>query len=122
MKRIANLSMLAFLAAILMNCETKQGQSESEYDTGVVDLGEGEQIGANVEPKASIEPFTGFIEYPDAQLEWAMPEGNIEAGDTKFSYDVTNYELGVPTPDQDEHPLATSDKGQHIHLILNNAH
>jgi hypothetical protein len=33
---------------------------------------------------------------------------------------VKNYELGVLTPDANDRGIANSEKGQHIHLILNN--
>ncbi len=37
-----------------------------------------------------------------------------------FSFDVKNYELGVLTRDANDRGIANSEKGQHIHLILNN--
>ena len=40
--------------------------------------------------------------------------------DYTFSFNIENYELGVQTQKQFEYKLANSDKGQHIHFIINN--
>ena len=37
-----------------------------------------------------------------------------------FDYDVENYELGVQTIEEFDYTLANSQKGQHIHVIVNN--
>jgi hypothetical protein len=37
-----------------------------------------------------------------------------------FDFEAGNYELKKQTEDAEEHKLANSSKGQHIHLILNN--
>jgi hypothetical protein len=58
----------------------------------------------------------------DAILQLNQPtEGNkLPSGAVNFSYTVTNYELGVQTPDASQKPLANSADGQHIHLIIDN--
>lgn len=74
-------------------------------------------------PTLSISPAPPAPEYSDAMLEMTNPsEGTtlISGDSVEFAYNVTNYELSVPTPDADQKPFAKSDKGQHIHLILNN--
>ena len=74
-------------------------------------------------PALSIMPAPDSPEYADAMLEMTGPSdgSTLTSGDSvEFTYGVTNYELGVPTPDADQKPLAASAKGQHIHLILNN--
>lgn len=61
--------------------------------------------------------------FDDAMLEMTAPKENAEnisAGAVDFSYNVKNYELGAQTSDAANKNLANSDKGQHIHLILNN--
>lgn len=78
---------------------------------------------AEVEPAISISPAPASPEYADAMLEMTGPSdgSTLTSGDSiEFTYGVTNYELGVSTPDADQKPLAASAKGQHIHLILNN--
>ena len=37
-----------------------------------------------------------------------------------FSFDIENYDLGVQTPREFNYRLANSDKGQHIHFIVDN--
>ena len=37
-----------------------------------------------------------------------------------FSFDIKNYNLGVQTKKEFDYNLANSEKGQHIHFILNN--
>lgn len=61
--------------------------------------------------------------FEDAMLEMNSPnenENNLPVGNVKFSYNVKNYDLGAQTSDAADKKLANSDKGQHIHLILNN--
>ena len=48
-------------------------------------------------------------------------KAKIADGKVRFSYTVENYQLGNQTPDADAKHCANSAKGQHIHLILNNA-
>ncbi|MEM9674526.1 MAG: phosphopeptide-binding protein [Cyclobacteriaceae bacterium] len=74
-------------------------------------------------PMLSISPAPASPEYADAMLTVTGPsDGSVLAsGDSiEFTYNATNYELGVITSDADQKPLANSGKGQHIHLILNN--
>ncbi len=37
-----------------------------------------------------------------------------------YTFDVQNYELGMPTEDYETRGIANSGKGQHIHFIVNN--
>ncbi|MEM6843524.1 MAG: phosphopeptide-binding protein [Bacteroidota bacterium] len=74
-------------------------------------------------PELTISPAPASPEYADAMLEATGPTdgATLTSGDSvEFTYGVTNYELGAPTPDADQKPLAASGKGQHVHLILNN--
>lgn len=61
-------------------------------------------------------------EFADAKLAISTPadKGKAAAGDVKFAYTVTDYQLGAQTDDAAGKMCANSDKGQHIHLILNN--
>ncbi|MDH5609803.1 MAG: hypothetical protein OEY56_10005 [Cyclobacteriaceae bacterium] len=60
--------------------------------------------------------------YDDATL--TLESSAIELGDavytSDFTFRVENYELGSQTPGADTRGIANSDKGQHIHFILNN--
>lgn len=59
-------------------------------------------------------------EFITAKLTYSAPKTGekYKAGMVKYNYDVQNYELGRKT--LEDIPLANSDKGQHVHLILNN--
>ncbi|PHI21715.1 phosphopeptide-binding protein [Lewinellaceae bacterium SD302] len=52
--------------------------------------------------------------FPDAQIN------GITYSNGKFDFDVSGYEFGVQTPDAEQLMCANSDKGQHIHLIIDN--
>ncbi len=60
--------------------------------------------------------------YHDSEL--SLSNLNLTPSDTNFlvnfSFDVKNYDLGVQTADANDRSIANSEKGQHIHLILNN--
>ncbi|MEM8524406.1 MAG: hypothetical protein AAGG68_07170 [Bacteroidota bacterium] len=55
--------------------------------------------------------------YPDAKIEGMM----YESGKFMFPITATDYVLGAQTPDADSKMCANSGKGQHIHLIVDNA-
>lgn len=59
--------------------------------------------------------------FSDATLKLTTPTKlKVPAGEVNFNYSVTNFELGVQTPDAEGRGIANSDKGQHIHFIDNN--
>ena len=62
-------------------------------------------------------------EFPDAKLKLVSPkpEDVKGAGKQTFTYEVKDYELAKQTPGADERHCANSEKGQHIHFILNNS-
>jgi hypothetical protein len=54
------------------------------------------------------------IDFPNASIDaWEYQGGT-------FTYETSNYEFGVITPDADELMCANSQKGQHVHLIIDN--
>lgn len=61
-----------------------------------------------------ITPMSKSVDYPDAAIT------GLTYKDGVFTYTLSNYELGVQTPDADAKMCANSAKGQHIHLIPNN--
>lgn len=59
--------------------------------------------------------------FPDAELSLTKPDKmELKPGKIDFNFDVNNYKLKQATPDASDHMLAESDKGQHIHFIVNN--
>jgi len=67
--------------------------------------------------KYTLSPFTSSPTFPGATLS----DMSYEAG--KFSFGVSGggYELGSQTTDAPQKMCANSGKGQHIHLIVNDA-
>ncbi len=71
----------------------------------------------------SIYEFNNKNEFPDAMLMMNKPDSKMPADkDNKvmFRFGVKNYELGMQTPNKSAAECCNnSNKGQHIHLILN---
>ena len=64
----------------------------------------------------------GSPDFGTAKLTMTAPDGDKVAGPkVKFDFNVENYELKAQTAAPPAKMLANSGKGQHIHLILNNA-
>ena len=66
----------------------------------------------------TITKVDGSPEYENASLNIKT----IEMGDeeSKFSFNIENYDLGIQTSKNFDYQLANSAKGQHIHFIVNN--
>lgn len=60
--------------------------------------------------------------FPDAKLTLLEPKDGeqLQPGKIKFKFNIENYELGVQTSDAADKMMANSDKGQHIHFIVDN--
>lgn len=58
--------------------------------------------------------------YPDAKLYLEGIGDRLDTGKTIFNFTVKDYELGAQTPDAKKRGLANSEKGQHIHFIMDN--
>lgn len=109
-KTSINLGVFLCFAGLIMSCGSNKSTSESEtQDSTVVET-----------KKYKVYKAPASQAYPDASLTMTAPEGNVPAGETAFSFEVSNYELGVQTPDAAARGIANSGKGQHIHFILNN--
>ncbi len=110
---IRTLTNLLIATMLLTACNTKQQQGESQ---------ETEETAEMPEMQILVSPVYDSPEFPDAILEMNTPGefGVLPAGKIQFSYEVTNYELKAQTSDATTKNCANSEKGQHIHLILNN--
>lgn len=67
--------------------------------------------------KYTLTPFSESPAYTDAKIEL----GSYEGGKFAFNVSGTDYKLGEQTPDAPQKMCANSGKGQHIHLIVDNA-
>ena len=68
--------------------------------------------------KITISKLEGSPKYENSKLKldnWSLEENH------EFSFAVENYELGIQTSNEVNFKLANSEKGQHIHFIINNA-
>lgn len=108
--KIKLLSILAFVSVAAMSCqETKQDDSAS--DTAMMDSS-----------AITMEKLEGSAEFPGASLALLKPTDTkmSAAGEVDFAFKVGDYTLGTQTDSPVKAMLANSDKGQHIHFILDN--
>ena len=68
--------------------------------------------------KISITKVQGSPNYDDAQI--SSVEAIKNENDYSFSFEIENYDLGIQTDKKFDYRLANSDKGQHIHFIVDN--
>jgi len=108
-KILASLLMIA----LFMTCTSKKQSGEDQTSN---------EQAVQTEMEILVSPVEDSPEFPDAILEMDEPEefAKQKVGNVQFSYEVTNYELQAQTSDAGIKNCANSDKGQHIHLILNN--
>lgn len=73
-------------------------------------------------PDLEIVPVGQSPEFPNARLSLASAKATAAGDSVKiaFAFNVKNYELKGQTPDADSKQCNNSDKGQHIHFILDN--
>ncbi len=110
MKFITNILAFSILLCFT-SCKTDQQSSQVQSDPV-----------ENETSKITLTSLTDSPAYSEAKLILDTPlTMQIEdAGDMSFSFDVESYELGAQTDSPNASILANSDKGQHIHFILNN--
>lgn len=108
--------LLLLFTLVLYSCggdtqemDMDQGGLEEEDPTAV-----GEDNDMSSRENISLTDMPPTEDFPNA----AIDEWNYENG--TMSYEVSNYEFSVPTPDADQLMCANSDKGQHVHLIIDN--
>ncbi len=108
--KIKVLSIMAFVSVVAMSCqETKQGDGET--GTAMMDSS-----------AITMEKLEGSAEFPGASLALTKPTETkmSAAGEVDFAFKVGDYTLGTQTDSPVKAMLANSDKGQHIHFILDN--
>ena len=84
---------------------------------------EGSEENEASEPQITLTKAPPSPEFPIANLI-KRGEAAITPTDSgyvvNYTFDVQEYELGVPTEDYETRGIANSAKGQHIHFIVNN--
>lgn len=73
-------------------------------------------------PELALTPVGASPEFPNASLSLASAKASAAGDSVKvaFAFTVKNYELKGQTPDAASKQCNNSDKGQHIHFILDN--
>ncbi|MEM7185273.1 MAG: hypothetical protein AAF466_01335 [Bacteroidota bacterium] len=107
------------LAVLMMTSACKDNKEEVENENVEQETEKTVEV---VQQKITLEKLEGSPAYSDAALVLQDPSNfKIENGGTvDFTFDVQSYELGAQTAGPNATRLANSDKGQHIHFILNN--
>lgn len=104
--------MLLLLAGLFTFTACEEGGSEGQAS----DQTEADAPAAPI----TLTKLTGSPAFADASLSLnAATPG--DSGEYTFEFEVNGYELGVQTEPKPATPLANSGKGQHIHLIVDNA-
>lgn len=125
MKRLL-ISTLTMAALVLSSCsgnETSDATTASGSDSSNAAIPmEKIQMEAN---GIKLIEVVGSPEFPDTKLSLKSPSTNakLAVGKVDFEFSVSGgtYTLGSQTADASTKSCANSGKGQHIHLILNNA-
>ncbi|OSZ82320.1 hypothetical protein CAP35_03370 [Chitinophagaceae bacterium IBVUCB1] len=108
-----------FIPAILASASLLTASCGGEQKTEDTLANDTVAVAAAVE----LTDFSASPEYPDAQLGFGDIKTTAQGTDSvkiDFSFDVKNYELGSQTADAAGKLCNNSDKGQHIHFILDN--
>ena len=108
---------IAMIGSIALACQNQTADTKEE-DTQEPSVAISEEVLAK---KVSIYPKSEIVEFPDASLTLQQPADglNIQETSVAFDFKIENYELGAQT-DGASMNLANSEKGQHIHLIIDN--
>lgn len=103
-----------FLGLFIVSCGGDASQSTTEENSTPETETEASDNGSDA--KYQISPFASSPQYADAKIESMKYENG------KFSFGIggDSYKLGVQTSDAPKKMCANSDKGQHIHLIVDN--
>ena len=109
---------LASTCALTMAVLGCKEQKKNEVDAGEAKPESTEAMAASI----TLEKLEDSPAYEDATLSLNGPETMqmAEAGEADFAFEMDNFELGAQTESPNAEMLANSDKGQHIHFILNN--
>ena len=115
MNKINQFILLSFFSVLLFAC-SNNSENATEENKGT------EEKEAVVMTKGGIilTMVDNSPAFENAKLTITSPEGKVDGPNVKFSYTVENYDLASQTTDAEMKNCANSDKGQHIHLILNN--
>ena len=117
-KLISPVLSLAVAALLFTACDSSTNtSSENTQDTMSTEGALNEPAG-----EVTLTEATDIEDDMDAMLDLTAPTAtqSVQAGNVDFAFEVKSYELGVQSPGVDQLGIANSDKGQHIHFIMDN--
>ncbi len=97
-----------FLLLFFLACNTTPNNSTADQEP---------KAEASSDSGVSIEPFANSYAFSDAKINGF----SFKNGKFNFNVEGEKYKLGEQTPDVEQKVCANSGKGQHIHLIVDNA-
>ncbi len=104
-------TLLLFLAFTIISCEPSSTSADTAENT------ETTSKEVEVKKELTVTPFSPSKAFEDAKIE----KMSYKNGKFEFTLNESSYELGVQTDDASSKMCANSAKGQHIHLIVNDA-
>jgi hypothetical protein len=108
------------LSSLLFACNTGS-KNKADETKGDGDTAKSKNVVAS-KNGITLSYFVQTPEFADASLEMKEPAIPIKkAGNTLFQYEIKNFKLTEQTPGAPGCNCNNSDKGQHIHQILNGA-
>lgn len=98
----------------------QEGEEELQEDEQLME--EEGVTDENLQQDVTVSAAPDFPQFPNAKLQLQKPEANtnLQPGKVQFNFNVENYQLGKATENAENIMLAKSDKGQHIHFIIDN--
>lgn len=109
-------SLFTFLIVLLIACKPKEGD-QSQSNNNDTSQDKTESMTNHTGNKYTLKPFAVSEQYLDAKILFK----GYKNGLFDFNVQSKTYKLGVQTPDAPAKMCANSGKGQHIHLIVDNA-
>ncbi len=129
MQKLTNVFLCSFLVIATACGSGNSGKDNKQNDTAsakkdTMEKKDSEQMGSEKDTmeKAGLKVYPiQTKDFPEAELSLEKPEKmDLEPGKVQFKFGVKNYTLKQATADANKNQLAESDKGQHIHFIVNN--
>ena len=116
MKRTSLQALVLFTTTLFFSCSSPKSSESDQSNLDPVT-----EAATELGPeKYSVYKAPVSFDYPKSSLKMIAPETLLSPGKTDFKFEVSDYELGIQTPDAAARGIANSGKGQHIHFILNN--
>lgn len=109
---VMRITIYSFLAATVLLSACNGGNNEETTEQPVI-----------TQAAIELSDVQGSPEYNDAELgigDVTVTEQKDDSVKVKFNFNVKNYELMNQTGDADTKMCSNSDKGQHIHFIMDN--